>query len=131
MSDESKKNEDKTPGIVSWNELISRDPAGSKKFYTEMFGWTAEEMPMPTGTYTFFRSGDRPAAGMIQLPPDAGEMPTMWMGYITVSDLEAAVEKARGLGARICKEITEMPMGSFAVVIDPQGATFGLWRYAD
>ena len=87
-------------------------------------------MEMPTGSYTMFKAGERPVAGLLSLPPEAGDVPTMWMGYITVEDLPTAVEKARSLGGHICKDITELPMGSFAVVVDPQGATFGLWKFS-
>ena len=132
MSDNECTNEpDKTPGIISWNEICTRDPEASKKFYTDMFGWESQDMPMPTGSYTMFNTGGRPVAGLVQLPPEAEKAPTAWMGYITVENLTEAVEKARGLGASICKDVTELPMGSFAIVTDPQGATFGLWQFAD
>ena len=123
--------QDKTPGIISWNELATRDTEASKGFYTEMFGWTTEEMEMPTGTYTTFNSNGRPVGGMMELPAEAEKAPVMWLNYITVADVKAAVEKARGLGCHICKDVTELPMGSFAIVADPQGAAFGLWQFAD
>jgi hypothetical protein len=122
---------DLTPGIVSWNELVSRDPEASKKFYGQLFGWTAETMNMgPGGEYTMMKTGDRPAAGLIRMPAEAGPAPTMWMSYVTVPDLPAAVAKAKALGAKICKDITSLPMGRFAIISDPQGAGIGLWEFA-
>ena len=125
---EQKHEPDKTPGIISWNELLTHDAAGSKSFYADLFGWTSEEMPMPNGTYTFFKNGERPVGGMINLPAEAEGAPPMWMSYITVSDIKASVEKAKSLGAKIHQDITELPMGSFAVITDPQGAAFALWQ---
>src|SRR6266516_4823096 len=82
-------------GIVSWNELVSRDPDASKKFYSQLFGWTAETMNMGPGSeYTMLKTGDRPAAGLIRMPAEAGTAPTTWMSYVTVPDLQAAVAKA-------------------------------------
>jgi uncharacterized protein YndB with AHSA1/START domain/predicted enzyme related to lactoylglutathione lyase len=123
---------DKTPGIFCWNELVSRDVDASTKFYTQLFGWTAESMNMGPGmTYTFLKAGNQNAAGLLQMPKEAGQAPTTWMGYITVSDLAAAVAQAKSLGAKICKDITNLPMGRLAIITDPQGATLGLWEFGD
>lgn len=65
-----------------------------------MFGWTTSSMDMGGGnTYTMFMNGEKPVAGMVQPPPDKGDVPTAWVNYVTVEDLDAAVEKAQGLGA--------------------------------
>jgi len=131
MSEQS-EHKDMTPGIISWNELATNDLAGSKQFYTQLFGWTVEEMPMPEGSYSFFKVGDRPVGGMLQMPAEAKGAPTMWMGYVTVTDVKQAVEKATSLGAKVLKEITAIPgMGTFAIISDPQGAVLGLWEFAD
>ena len=74
--------------------------------------------------------GDRPAAGLIRMPEEAKQAPTTWMGYVTVSDLDAAVTKAESLGAKICKGATTTPMGKLAIISDPQGAVFGLWEFS-
>lgn len=130
MSEES-GGKDMTPGIVSWNELATNDVQGSKNFYSELFGWTSEEMPMEAGAYHFLKIGERPVGGLIQMPPEAKGAPTMWMPYVTVADLKGAVAKATSLGAKLCKDITAIPeMGSFAIITDPQGATLGLWEFA-
>jgi len=64
---------DMTPGIVSWNELVSRDPDASKKFYSQLFGWKIETMNMGPGKeYTMMKVGERPAAGLIRMPTEAG-----------------------------------------------------------
>ena len=128
---EAKQAPDKTPGVISWNELISRDGSGSTSFYTQLFGWQVETMDMGEGlTYNVFNAGERPVGGMLPMPPEAGQMPTMWMSYITVENLEESVAKAQSLGARVLKDVTRLPMGSFAVISDPQGATVGLWEFS-
>jgi len=123
---------DMSPGIFSWNELMTDDPEASADFYSGLFGWTAETMDMGQGReYTFFKLGDRPAGGMMQLPPEARGMSPSWMAYVTVEDLSAAVARAKELGAEICKDITIVPgMGSLAIINDPQGAMLGLWEFA-
>src|SRR4051812_38453113 len=118
----SENTKDMTPGLFCWNELMTRDPDASSKFYTELFGWTAETESMGPGmNYTFFSTGPRPAGGMLKTPAEAGNAPNMWMSYITVADLPVAVAKAKSLGAKICKDVTSLPMGRFAIITDPQG----------
>jgi len=128
MSEENEM--DKTPGIISWNELASRDIAGSSKFYGELFGWTFQEMDLDGVAYSIILSGERSVGGMLAMPPEAESMPVMWMNYVTVENLETAVARARELGAQICKDITALKFGRFAIARDPQGAVFGLWQFS-
>jgi predicted enzyme related to lactoylglutathione lyase len=130
MSEQTSQEMDTTAGIFSWNELMTRNADASAKFYTELFGWTREDMDMEGSTYSMFKTEGRPVGGMIVLPPGAESMPVMWMGYITVENLEASVARAAELGAKVHKDITTIPMGRFAILADPQGAIFGLWQFA-
>ena len=60
--------------------------------------------------------------------PEPG-IPTSWMVYIEVDDVDAMCAKITGTGGKVWKETQEVPgMGRFAVVCDPQGAFFGLWQ---
>jgi uncharacterized protein len=133
MSEETSEKEtemDKTPGVISWNELMTRDTAASAKFYETLLGWKSETMDMDGFAYTIFKAGERSVAGMSTLPPEAANAPVMWTGYVTVEDLSAAIAKARELGAKILKDTVTFPMGSFAIIQDPQGAVIGLWQFA-
>lgn len=136
MSNESENDcessaEDKTPGIFSWRELVTQDPEGSTKFYTNLFGWTTMTMPMPGGDYTMFMNNDQPVAGMVKPPAEKGDVPTTWINYVTVEDVDASVAKALELGASVCIPRTEIPgKGTFAGLSDPQGAPIAFWEFA-
>ena len=128
---EEKQAVDKTPGVISWNEIVTGNGEATRSFYSQLFDWTAHTMDVgPDQKYTMFMNGERPAAGLLNLAPGAG-LPPMWLSYVTVEKLETAVEKAVTLGAAVRKEITELPMGRFAVIVDPQGAMIGLWEFAE
>ena len=127
MSEENK--EDQTPGKFCWHELLSADPEASTGFYSGLFGWTSEEMDMGPMKYTFFKNGDDPVAGMLKITEEMEGVPPHWLSYITVEDIASSVAKAKALGGRVCKDVTELPMGKFAIVIDPGGAGFALWEY--
>jgi predicted enzyme related to lactoylglutathione lyase len=109
-------------------ELNSTDPVKSREFYGKLFDWKMTDMPMPEiGTYTLIDVGEGTGGGMLkQMMPDA---PSAWMAYVNVSDVKAATQKAKALGATICKDVTEVPnMGSFSIITDPTGAMLGLWQ---
>lgn len=127
MSEEANKPE-MASGIVGWNEVITSDLAGSVAFYTELFGWTTEEMPLPDGNvYTMFKNGDRVVGGCVA-PSEGSAVQPMWMTYINVEDLDSSVAKAQSLGGTIHMPRVDIPMGSFCVLSDPQGATFAFWQ---
>jgi predicted enzyme related to lactoylglutathione lyase len=82
---------------------------------------------MPDYT-TFYSGGERVAGAM---PMDAAMPPTIpsyWMPYFAASDVDAAFDKAKSLGAREMVAPTDFPQGRFAIVSDPEGAMFGLLR---
>jgi predicted enzyme related to lactoylglutathione lyase len=117
------------PGAMCWNELSSRDVEGSKAFYRSVFGWdpvTHADGPMP---YTEFQLGGQSIAGMMEMPPTVpAEVPTFWMVYFAVDDADATVAKAKELGGEVRMSPMDIPVGRFAVLADPQGATFAVIR---
>lgn len=55
--------------------------------------------------------------------------PSHWLAYVLVDDVRAMTKKARELGAKVHKDVTEVPdMGWLSVIIDPTGAALGLWQ---
>ena len=108
-------------------ELNTTDPAQAKTFYGKLFDWKMQDMPMPQGTYTLIDVGEGTGGGLMkQLIPGA---PSAWLPYVVVGDIAAATQKAQSLGATVCKEVTEVPdMGWFSIIMDPTGATLGLWK---
>jgi uncharacterized protein len=108
-------------------ELMSTDVGKAKAFYGKLFDWKLEDMPMPDGTYTMIRVGDGTGGGLLKNPiPGA---PSSFVPYVLVDDLKAATGKAASLGAKVMKEVTEVPgAGSFTLITDPTGAVLGLWQ---
>ena len=56
--------------------------------------------------------------------------PPHWMPYVAVPDVDATVRQAQGLGARVYVSPQDIPEGRFAVLADPQGATFSVFKPA-
>ena len=77
--------------------------------------------------YTLIKVGEGTGGGMMHNP--VAGAPSTWIAYVLVDDAAVATEKARTLGAIICKEVTEIPgIGRFSVITDPTGATLALWQ---
>jgi hypothetical protein len=60
--------------------------------------------------------------------PEWRGVPPHWMVYVAVDDIDAAARKVVELGGKVCVPPTTIPVGRFAVVNDPQGATFSLFQ---
>lgn len=120
----------KKHGAISWNELLTGDVEAAKSFYGQLFGWTYEDAPMDDMTYTLVKADGEEAAGIMPMPPEAGQMPPAWGMYVTVDDVDAAAEKAAALGGKLVVPPQDIPdMGRFCVISDPQGAFIGMISY--
>ena len=106
-------------------ELMTGDLLRAKEFYSGLFDWQLEEIQGMD--YTLIKVGEGTGGGMMQTT-QAG-IPASWLAYVLVDDAVAATDKARSLGATVCREVTEIPgMGWFSVITDPTGATLALWQ---
>ena len=126
MDDKLMKN-----GAFSWFELMTKDPAAAKDFYTKLFGWDTEEMPMGDTTYTIVKVGEEGVGGIMATPPDAQGVPPHWGIFVTVDDVDATAKLAQELGATIVVPLTDAPdVGKFCAIQDPQGAVISFITYA-
>src|SRR6202030_2988046 len=75
-------------GKFSWYELMTSDTKAAGKFYSDVVGWTTQEMPSGDTPYTTFNIGGLGMAGMLQMTGHIA-----WVGYISVDDVDAHVEK--------------------------------------
>ncbi|WP_054007926.1 VOC family protein [Cypionkella psychrotolerans] len=111
-------------GLPCWYELASPDPDAVKGFYAGLLGWTWADSGMPGMTYLLASRDGAMVAGLFA--PDPG-MPVAWTAYTAVDDADATVAKAKALSASVVVPPTDIPgTGRFSVLIDPQGAPFGI-----
>ena len=118
------------PGEFCWVEAHVDDPAAALAFYTKVFGWKVKEMPMPgIGTYNeLLREGDKPGAGLLKKTMPS---PNTWLSYVAVDDVDAAVKRAAKLRGMVLAPATNIPnIGRFAVLQDPTGAVFAVFKAA-
>lgn len=114
---------------------MTRDVEGAQALYAQSMGWTFEQMPMPDGTlYHLCKSGEVMVGGMFDISknPQFDQMPTGWMAYIAVDDVDAALEKAKAHGAMVLGEPFDVQgVGRIAMVRQPDGAMVGWMTPSD
>jgi predicted enzyme related to lactoylglutathione lyase len=118
------------PNSFGWAELNARGIERALPFYQEVFGWTTKRSPVPDGPdyFEFQVAGDSVAGATEMNPMVPAGTPSYWLVYFGVGDVKATYDKAIGLGARELLAPQSYPGGEFAIVNDPQGAAFGLFK---
>jgi predicted enzyme related to lactoylglutathione lyase len=120
-----------TPGTFSWPELATTDQKGAVAFYRALFGWDLNEQPMgPTETYSMFQLRGKEVGAAYTMRPEEKQTgaPPHWNNYVTVKNVDEAVKKAEGLGAKVfAPPFDVMDAGRMAVLQDPTGAVFQVW----
>jgi len=120
---------DRAPlGTPCWADLWTSDVAGSRDFYAALFGWEVED-PDPAfgGYFNFTRKGKRTAGCM----GDMGEAKAndTWKIYLATDDMAKTLEQAEARGAEVVvPAMAVADLGIQAVLVDPTGATVGVWQ---
>ncbi len=113
-------------GRFVWHELLTNDTAGAAAFYPKVLPWRTAPSSMPG--YTIWMAGQTQIAGLMALPAEAGSTPPHWLIYVGTPNVDNTCSQAQGLGARVVKPPGDIPnVGRFAVLSDPQGATFAVF----
>lgn len=109
-------------------QMISKEPEQTATFYGELFGWKIDAnnplgyRRIDTGSAEGIQGGIWPA------PPQAAAFVQLFVG---VEDVRGSVASAEKLGARTVIPPTTLPEGDeMAVMLDPQGMSFAVWRRA-
>ncbi|MFL5493547.1 MAG: VOC family protein [Gemmatimonadales bacterium] len=119
------------PGTFCWADLGTPDARAAKRFYTDLFGWQAEDRPAGADSYyTMFSVGGRWVAALYQqdAQPDQALSPH-WLSYLSVEAAGPTAQRVRELGGTVVDEAFDvLDVGRMAVIRDPTGAVVALWE---
>ena len=121
-------------GHFIWYELMTTDPDAAAKFYGEVVGWSARDFGAPGMDYRLLSSNGIDVGGLLAISTDgaANGMRPIWVGYISVADVDATVAEAMAAGGKTYMPPTDFPgVGRIAMVTDPQGAAFYAMKPVD
>lgn len=115
------------PGAVCWVELLTRDVPAAIAFYATVFGWSDTTETFGDVAYTTFALDGDPVAGGMRMPAEVpDEVPGGWSAYFAVEDCAASERRSVELGGQVLRSTAPVDDGHFAVLVDPQGASFQL-----
>lgn len=121
-----------SPGSFCWIELATTDQKAAKTFYSSLFGWQVNDVPMgPNDSYTMFQlEGANAAAAYTMRPEQRSQgVPPHWMIYVAVESADETAERAARLEAKILAPPFDVfDVGRMAVLRDPTGAIFSIWE---
>jgi predicted enzyme related to lactoylglutathione lyase len=119
-----------TTGRFAWHELHTTDRARALKFYAPLAGWETKDVPMGPGElYGLCLLGGKDIAGITKSKAGTA-VPPHWLPYIAVDNVDASAAKVTELRGKVLNPPMDIPdVGRFAVVADPQGAVFALYKH--
>jgi predicted enzyme related to lactoylglutathione lyase len=123
---------DPTPDLrkIGWCDLTVRDAERIRDFYCAVVGWVASEVPM--GGYSDYclhpSESSAPVAGVCHARGLNADLPTQWLPYIAVPDLEASLERCLANGGSVMLGMRSIGRNArFCVIRDPAGALVALF----
>jgi uncharacterized protein len=115
-------------GQFVWYELTTPDVDAARRFYPSFTGWGTQQFDKD---YTMWTTGGAPFAGIFKLGPEMRQqgVPPNWMPYIESDNVDDTARLATSLGGKVRHGPADIPnVGRFAVIQDPQGAVFGVYK---
>ncbi|MBE0658190.1 MAG: VOC family protein [Bryobacteraceae bacterium] len=120
------------PGTIGWVDLTVDDAPVLRDFYARVAGWKPE--PVSMGGYDDFSMMNpetgTPVAGVCHRRGPNQDLPPVWMIYIIVASIEAALDEVEAAGGTVVKRPAKTGPGSMAVIQDPLGVYSALYQAA-
>jgi predicted enzyme related to lactoylglutathione lyase len=109
---------------------MTTDPDRSRDFYSNLFGWKAEEANPDFGGYwNFSKDGVLVAGGMRSQNDEAGRPTDFWSIYLATDDAKRTLDDAEANGGHVIVPAMDVAdLGTMGVVTDAGGAAIGLWQ---
>lgn len=119
-------------GVFSWFSLMTKDTRSATNFYTELLGWTTTEFEIPGhGASLIYAAAGQTFGNPVAMGDDY-QMPSHWIPYITVEDVDQACQKSEKFGGKVAVPAFDIPsIGRTAVLTDPVGAAFHIYTPED
>lgn len=118
-------------GRYLWYQLNTTDSEKGVAFYRDLIGWGLQvHAPEGAPPYPMFTNNGIPLGGAYELVgPEAAGAPPHWLPYIGSEDVDADHAKVVAAGGKSYVAPADIPdVGRFAVVADPWGAIFALYK---
>ncbi len=120
---------DKKTGSIGWIDLTIPNAEEVKDFYSAVVGWKPE--PVGMGDYNDFNMtiDGVPKTGVCHKKGSNAHIPSQWMIYINVENLDISMEEVVKHGGKTIGEIRDFgAYGRACIIEDPAGAICTLFE---
>jgi predicted enzyme related to lactoylglutathione lyase len=119
-----------TTGKIGWIDMTVDDAQAVREFYEAVVGWKSEEVSMGDySDYSMIMPGtDECVAGICHARGSNAELPSGWLIYITVADVDASARDCKDHGGKLLVAPRDLAGGRFCVIEDPGGAVAALYE---
>jgi uncharacterized protein len=120
-------------GSIGWIDLTVENADQIRDFYRSVIGWNFTALEM--GDYNDYCM-DQPAdgksvTGICHKRGGNAQLPSQWLIYITVADLDQSIARCIEGGGRVIAEPRNYGgQGRYCVIQDPAGAVAALFEFA-
>ena len=117
-------------GKVGWLDLTVDDASSVRDFYQAVVGWTTTEVSM--GDYADYSMKpphlDGDVAGICHKRGGNADIPTQWMPYFIVADIQDSLQAVKQLGGEAITAVKSYGDSQFVIIKDPAGAVCALYQ---
>jgi predicted enzyme related to lactoylglutathione lyase len=122
------------PGSIAWVDVTVPNADRLRDFYSAVVGWSASNFEM--GGYNDYCMNEPEAgktvAGICHARGANADLPSQWLVYIAVADLDRSMKRTVELGGTIITGPKPMgDLGRYCVIEDPAGAVAALFQPAE
>jgi len=118
-------------GTLCWADLNTTDPKRASDFYSGLFGWQFAKGENDDSGYLHIKNGEHFIGGMPPAKHLQPGVPSHWLAYFQVDDVDGTANKAKEMGGRLYLPPMSMEgVGRFSIIADPQGAAFAIFKSA-
>jgi uncharacterized protein len=115
-------------GRIGWIDLTVAQADNVRDFYQEVVGWQAEGQSMGDyDDYNMSPEDGEAIAGICHKQGTNNNIPSVWMIYITVENLDESLSAVKKGGGKVL-DIQVMGDSKMAFIQDPGGAVCALWQ---
>jgi predicted enzyme related to lactoylglutathione lyase len=117
-------------GKIGWIDMTAGNAEHVRDFYAAVVGLKPEEVSM--GDYSDYNmtmpSSGTPVCGICHARGSNAELPSGWLVYFVVADVEKSLAACEAHGGKVLIEPRGLAGGRFCVIEDPGGATAALYQ---
>ena len=118
-----------TTGKIGWIDMSVDNAESVRDFYKAVVGWGHEDVSMGDyADYSMTAAGGEAVSGICHARGSNAELPSGWLIYITVDDVEASAVACEAHGGEVIVPVQGLAGGRFCVIRDPAGATAALYQ---